>query len=79
MTKQPFLKIQTVEYLIIMSFQSISQTNMISVTLAMKFHRVVLGSDSGGKAKKGYLALLPGNSVPVDFVDFGSIPFPNTQ
>lgn len=39
MTKQLCFKVQTVEYLITMSFQSISQTNMISVTLAMKFHK----------------------------------------
>lgn len=53
---------------------------MISVTLAMKFHRAVSGSDSGEKAKQDYSALLLGNSVPVDFVvDSGNIPFPNTQ
>lgn len=39
MTKQLCFKVQTVEYLITMTFQSISQTNMISVSLAMKFHK----------------------------------------
>lgn len=80
MTKQPFFKNSNCGISDHPVFSKHQSEKMISVTLAMKFHRVVSGSDFEEKAKQDYSALLPGNSLPVDFVvDSGNIPFTNTQ
>lgn len=80
MTKQPVFKNSNCGISDHPVFSKHQSDKMNSVTLAMKFHRVVSGSDSGEKAKQDYSALLPGNSFPVDFVfNSGNIPFPNTQ
>lgn len=79
MTKSPFFKVQTVEYLIIMSFQSTSQTNMISVTWLWNFIKSSTWLRFWRESQKKFFSSATRELRPcrflVDFASLAAFPF----